>query len=819
MRTRVANTFRALEAAMICLLFLPGLHAFAQDSAKPSILNAAEFEWSVSPGDDLNQPGPKTVSLPSCPRGVKGAELEYWVYVAGTGKPEAVKIAGGTCAGNRSAGTLQFTTTAPHSAGYTIGSASAGLQEALIAAQFIPSNPTGIAQSGKVIVPPGEFNAYARISIRASNMTVDFTGSIVDCWMDDTCIYVGDPRGAGHSLDITVINPRGRAMVVGGQHPFLEVNASKTRLFSVSTRVPGKGGTFSSYVQVDDDQAFLLDGLDTSLGQTYGVGGVLCNRTTCNPVIYAPGGGKTFAVGWLKHLNLTMGCTANGIDWESGNSLRVSDSVIQGYPQYALRTGTAHGGYQGTTIENVYGEIGNCKNPAGNIGQAGVIAQGGRIIMHGDLALPGASPRFANTGKTEYRYYIIARSAKFGPSNPLYAGKALTNESGSIAITTPDIPGAASFDLLRVTYSTSEDIRLQAPNGSGNYAVVTGVSRDSACSNGVCTFTDSQAPLSSYTVAPPGYLPLLSFWPGSTILSVPRDISAAIYSEASIAIMDRMIDGVVSVLGAASPAVSASYCNSVAEWTPEIAICLATNFNFNVQPAMLLPVKKLNDGGKGTNLKGRTNYGTLGSGPSHIITLSDSNFGKTVATANNRPKNDSNDAFIGYDQQVSTPSKVGVSFGAPESLSNYIGNAGDGTSWLERLTPNLKSFRVPITTNSQIISSVSTGTPPLLVASTTPVANLTLRNHPQVESCGNANTCVGNVLMNGQVVFGSVTLAEGSARVNSFKPGFSSTSTFQCTASDRTNASNSANAVPLSPTGIAVTGKGADVISYICVGN
>ena len=88
-------------------------------------------------------------------------------------------------------------------------------------------------------------------------------------------------------------------------------------------------------------------------------------------MIYAPGG-KTWAVGWVKHLNMSLGCDSNGIDWESGNSLRVTDSVIQGYPQYAIRAGVAYGGYQGLTTENVYGEIGGCKNPVGNIGEAGL---------------------------------------------------------------------------------------------------------------------------------------------------------------------------------------------------------------------------------------------------------------------------------------------------------------------------------------------------------------------------------------------------------------------------------------------------------------
>lgn len=84
------------------------------------------------------------------------------------------------------------------------------------------------------------------------------------------------------------------------------------------------------------------------------------------------------------------------------------------------------------------------------------------------------------------------------------------------------------------------------------------------------------------------------------------------------------------------------------------------------------------DAGQWTNLKGRMNFSTLGTGPGHIITLSDSNFQKTIATANNRPTNDANDAFIGYDQGDGNPTRIGISFGAPQSFSNYIGNVGDG---------------------------------------------------------------------------------------------------------------------------------------------
>jgi hypothetical protein len=198
-----------------------------------------------------------------------------------------------------------------------MGKASGGLQEALVAARFTPTNPTGTSQSGRVVVPSGELKAYARVSIRGSNLTVDFSASIVECWMNDTCIFVGDPSNSILFSDITLLNPRGRPTIAGGQKPFLEVNAQKTRVFNVSTRNGYSGGTFGTYVQVDDDQAFLLNGLDTGLG-----GGLRCDSTVCQPAVYAPGPFNVYsAVGWLKNLNISLQCGGNGVDWESGKPL------------------------------------------------------------------------------------------------------------------------------------------------------------------------------------------------------------------------------------------------------------------------------------------------------------------------------------------------------------------------------------------------------------------------------------------------------------------------------------------------------------------
>ncbi len=685
----MTRIFRPLDLWLLGISMV-GLQftAAAQNPAGRAIKYATDYDWSMSPAEEADQAGASTVSFASCPPGVKGNEPQYWILI---NHSEPAKVTGGTCAGDGQPGTLQFSSGHAHTRADTFSSASGGLQEALIAARYAPTNPPGTPQSGTVVVPPRELKAFARVSIRSSNLTVDFSGSILECWMDDTCIFVGDPANSNAYQDITLINPRGRPTIPHGQKPFIEVNAQKTRLFNVSTRVPLKGGSFGSYVQVDDDESFLLDGLDTALGNV----GLRCDATVCHPAIYAPGSFRTFpGVGWLKNLNISLQCGGNGIDWQAGNTLRISDSVIQGYAQYGVRAGVQRGGYGGFDLTNVYEEVGNCANPLGRIGQAGVIAQGSRVKIQGGEAPNGSFPQFARTGNTDYRYYIVARHARHGASNPLYAGKALTSGSGNIVVTTPDISGATSFDLLRVTPVAGR--REQAPYGSGNYAVAANVSRSSACSHNVCTFTDTQAPLQPYNVAVPTYFPLLDFWPGNLVLSASQDSDSLLAG--ARAWMDSAPSNVVAVQGSTAPALIATNCDSLSGWTPLWLSCFSAMAPavFYEQGAFLLAVKPDADGGLRTNLKGRMNFSTLGTGPGHIITLSDSNFQKTIATANNRPTNDANDAFIGYDQGDGDPLNVGIAFGAPKSLSNYIGNSGDGKKWLERLTSNLKTFTVPV---------------------------------------------------------------------------------------------------------------------------
>ena len=149
---------------------------------------------------------------------------------------------------------------------------------------------------------------------------------------------------------------------------------------------------------------------------------------------------------------------------------------------------------------------------------------------------------------------------------------------------------------------------------------------------------------------------------------------------------DNMPSNIVSVSGPIQPAAFAINCDALSKWTPTWLSCFSAMgpHTFFQQGAMLLAVKPNNDANGSLNLKGRLNFTSLGTAPGHIMTLSDSDFQKTVATQNNRPTNDANDAYIGYDQGDGDPARIGISFGAPVSLSSYIANAGDGSNWLER---------------------------------------------------------------------------------------------------------------------------------------
>ena len=690
---------------------------------------STDFAWTQSPSTDLSAPGAKTVTLASCPAGVVASETFFYVYISGTGTSEAVKVTGGTCAGNGNSGTLQFTTVNAHPAGYTLSSATAGIQESSIAAKvdILSGNNYHYYRDGYVRVPPGIHQLYAPLDFVANEQTIDFSGAIVKCNFDADCIVVGRADNYTATSNVTLIKPRAMPTIAHGQRSMITVFGQKTRIFNVMAVIgprtsppsPENYGNFGHFVTVVGDQAFLLDGLDTTAGAS-----LECTTTFCGSYVYAPGpfngvgtwgvagAGDNSAVGWLKHMQLAPMCNGNGVDWQSGNTLHIEDSVIQGYSQFGIRWSMAGGGYGSAVLDDVYEEGGCSNNPLGNVGYAGLIVQGGRVAIHGGEMPYGLYPTFASqSGGTTNYYYIVATDGVNGPSNLLYAGKAVLNGTGSVSITIPDIPSAVSFDVLKST------TLYQAPYGTGNWAVATGVTRASACSAGVCTFTDTQAAPASYSVLTtvPNYFPKLDLWPGGLVIGpYAAGNSAAALGTVSLDYNNLNWTAIwqTNTGGSTLDSVDSTRC-ILMPGSPIYEACTGQDQDL----AATLMHNKL----VGTNLKGRLNLMTGNSGPSHFITLYDSNLSKTVGTASNRPSNDANDTYIGWDQGGGGATTVGLSFGAPMSVSNYIGNVGDGTNWKERLTSSLKTFNVPVNfangvqlggsfgTNGQCLKSTGTG--------------------------------------------------------------------------------------------------------------
>jgi len=152
---------------------------------------------------------------------------------------------------------------------------------------------------------------------------------------------------------------------------------------------------------------------------------------------------------------------------------------------------------------------------------------------------------------------------------------------------------------------------------------------------------------------------------------------------------------IVSSAGNSYPSVFAQECNPVIGWSPIWAECQFGNSVGLDNPGVGATIIQV----PGAGFKGHFIFDASPpetTGPTHLITLGDSNRDKTLATQpGTSPTWDQFDAYIGYDSP-SNGSPMQVSFGAGASLSQYIANVGDGINFGERLTATQKIFRVPV---------------------------------------------------------------------------------------------------------------------------
>jgi hypothetical protein len=712
-----------------------------------SIKYASDYNWRQSPASPPTLvAGLNTIMLAPCPRGFMvntapiGAQYipTHYVYISGAGTAETVKIT--RVSGFAGDASCQFSVTLAnaHGSGYTIGSASGGIKEASEAAR----SQTGWGfQSGQVVIDAAgsPYKIYAPLHFESSYQTIRQAGGRLECYVaNDDCVIVGrrDSQTATQNVVLDdLMFHAANGNISNFSWDAIHVNAQSTVIRNPKFDYSGRSangsptGSFNSYVSVCDDEAFTLDGLDVYNGT-----GLRGDRR--GQAVYALPEGHTrntnncYAVGWLQHINGNLQCAGNVITWLSGNGLRVSDSVVQGFSQYGIRSGTPSGGYNGNTqLDNDYFEVGGCTNPdyvdagakgVAAQGMAGVITQAGQVTAHGSTGLTGAMPQFSCSGKdgsTQFAYWAVANlvgtSGKNGPSAPLYLGNTSNKCSGTLTGYFPAIRpyrgGSITYDILRTPSKGADIVAPYAGGCTGGSVSTCGsvVVGKAAGGGAIESFTDNVAnSTASYSLQPMAFVPYLAFWPGNLVLSAAADTDPTQVPVASFVGESNLIGGtgvgIVSVNGNYSPSSFSlagtggaySLLDGATGGLGSVSVQLG---GFNTATLLM---RGREGAAEAANLKGRLNFiGTnlTGFHKGSIITLVDSNPDKTVATWNYRPAMDTEDVWIGSDNAAYANRKnMPLAFGAPSSISNYVNALPDGTSWKERLTAKEKTLAVPL---------------------------------------------------------------------------------------------------------------------------
>jgi len=158
------------------------------------------------------------------------------------------------------------------------------------------------------------------------------------------------------------------------------------------------------------------------------------------------------------------------------------------------------------------------------------------------------------------------------------------------------------------------------------------------------------------------------------------------------------------------------------------------------------------------------------------------------------------------------------------NVSQLEGNTWEVPGTIGSTTPNTSKFTT-ISASGQVTSTLSTGTAPLVIASTTTVPTLTLTNHPKVQGCGTTSTCSATALATAQIVQGSAPLVSGTpstVTITGISPAFTSSTSYVCNVSEATTATNNLlKVVNVSGSSFTITGPNTvtDTITYICAGN
>jgi hypothetical protein len=185
--------------------------------ANYNVVYSSDYNWSLNyqaGWGALTAGVPATLTLATCPVGVDtsastilgGPQGAYSIYISGSdGIAEVVKITGGTCTPGMTNGTIQFIPANNHTVsggspptGYTLSSATAGIQEAINTA--CGTSQTYYDNSNcKVVIPPsGElsgmngYNIYDTIYFHSNQSILSGYGATLNHYGRGPCLQLGN---------------------------------------------------------------------------------------------------------------------------------------------------------------------------------------------------------------------------------------------------------------------------------------------------------------------------------------------------------------------------------------------------------------------------------------------------------------------------------------------------------------------------------------------------------------------------------------------------------------------------------------------------
>ena len=144
-RNKTNAEITAVETALGAnLANLPPVLAFA----------ASTYDFAAQQPAGSLIAGSNTITLTPVPLGVNGSDVGHSLYVSVTGTPEACLINGGSGTSGQPSGSITISCAGAHAAGYSVQSASGGINEAIVA----------LPASGGQVVASKNVTLYANVS-------------------------------------------------------------------------------------------------------------------------------------------------------------------------------------------------------------------------------------------------------------------------------------------------------------------------------------------------------------------------------------------------------------------------------------------------------------------------------------------------------------------------------------------------------------------------------------------------------------------------------------------------------------------------------